>query len=223
MSEGTYPSSLDDARRQLRARQGLGARYDSPNAPARELSWARLGAAYFARKLNELSDADLDAPSLVAGWSRRHVISRVGYQARALARLVEAARTGIPTRPYEELEQRSWEIEDGATLPARALRYLYDHAQIHLDVEWRDLDAQGWDRITTSDGIPPIVARETPWMRAQLIWLSAVDLDNGGSFADLPRDLHARLVEIYGQGGSAASLSGNAPAIARLHQVSQVP
>jgi maleylpyruvate isomerase len=60
----------EEARALLRERQGAGARYDSPIAPARDLLWARRGTAYFARKLNELSDSELDAPSRVAGWSR---------------------------------------------------------------------------------------------------------------------------------------------------------
>ncbi|MGB0411134.1 MAG: maleylpyruvate isomerase N-terminal domain-containing protein, partial [Pikeienuella sp.] len=74
------------AREALRARQGKGARYDAPNAPHDDLLLARRGAAYFARKLAELNDADLNAPSLRAGWSRRHLIAHTGYHARAFAR-----------------------------------------------------------------------------------------------------------------------------------------
>jgi maleylpyruvate isomerase len=58
---------------------------------------ARRGTAFFARKLSELSYDGLDAPSLLPGWSRRHVIAHVGYNARAVARLVEWASTGVET------------------------------------------------------------------------------------------------------------------------------
>jgi maleylpyruvate isomerase len=58
---------------------------------------ARRGTAFFARKLSELPYDDLDADSLLPGWSRRHVIAHVGYNARAVARLVEWASTGVET------------------------------------------------------------------------------------------------------------------------------
>lgn len=50
------------AREALKARQGKGARYDAPNAPAEDLLLARRGTAHFARKLMELPDAELYAP-----------------------------------------------------------------------------------------------------------------------------------------------------------------
>jgi maleylpyruvate isomerase len=189
--------SLDDARAQLRARQGLGARYDAPNAPARELDWARRGTAYFSRKLNELTDDALWRPSRVTGWTRRHVAACVGYHARALTRVTEAARTRTRVALFDTPTQRDEEIADGATLPAGALRHLVAHAQVHLNVEWRDLSDEDWDRRLSGDGPP--CARDTPWLRAKEIWLRAVDLGNGGAFSDFPQDfLRALLAEKLG-------------------------
>ncbi len=73
----------------LRLRQGRGARYDAPVAPTHDLLLARRGTAYFARKLNELSDAQLDGSSLCRGRARRHVVAHVAYHARSLAQLIE--------------------------------------------------------------------------------------------------------------------------------------
>ena len=39
------------------------------------------------------------------GWSRRHVVAHVGYNARALTRLVEWAKTGIETPMYASADQ----------------------------------------------------------------------------------------------------------------------
>jgi maleylpyruvate isomerase len=179
----------DSARAALRERLGAGARYDSAAAPARELLWARRGTAYFARKLNELRDDELDAPSLVPGWTRRHLIAHVGYNARALCRLVEWARIGVEMPMYASAEERLAEIELGATLPPRALRNLFDHAAVHLSVEWRDLTDHGWDvPVRTLEG-RAVPARETAWIRSREVWVHAVDLDNGGSFLDFPPDL----------------------------------
>jgi len=191
----TRPSSLDAAREALRARQGLGARYDAPNAPARELGWARLGAAYFARKLNELTDDALPEPSLVPGSTRQHVAAGLGYHARALTRLTERARTGADLHMFAEPGQRDAEIEDGATLPPGALRYLVTHAEIHLNVEWRDLSLEDWDRPLIGFEDEPATIRETPWLRACEVWLQSINLGNGGTLRAAPRDFVQAIAE----------------------------
>jgi maleylpyruvate isomerase len=190
MAGPAHPADPEEAARAaLHERLGAGARYDAAAAPAREIGWARRGTAYFARKLNELGDHNLDAPSLVPGWSRRHVVAHVGYNARALARLVEWARTGEETPMYPSEGARAAEIALGATLPPRALRNLFHHAEVHLNVEWRDLSDADWDaKVRLLDG-RRIGVRETAWIRAREVWVHAVDLDNGGSFLDFPPEV----------------------------------
>ncbi|MEF0865191.1 maleylpyruvate isomerase N-terminal domain-containing protein [Rhizobium sp. BR 318] len=173
----------------LRDRQGQGARYDAPTAPVHHLLLARRGTAYFARKLNEMTDAEFDAPSLVTGWRRRHVVANIGYQARKLARLVEAARKGASVECLTEPENINEDIEFGATLPVHALRYLFQHSQVHLNVEWRDLTDAGWETHVRSlaGELTPIAS--TPWMRAREIWLQAINLDWGGNVQEIPDEL----------------------------------
>ncbi|MCO4253681.1 maleylpyruvate isomerase family mycothiol-dependent enzyme [Pseudarthrobacter cellobiosi] len=156
---------------------------------------ARRGTAFFARKLNELSDADLDGDSLLPGWTRRHLVAHVGYNARAIARLIEWAATGVETPMYASPEARNHEIEFGATLPPIALRHLFDHSAVHLNVEWRDLPAEAWHhKVKTAQGrIVP--AEETVWMRTREVWTHAVDLDNGATFADIPATVLERLLQ----------------------------
>ncbi|WP_457967335.1 maleylpyruvate isomerase family mycothiol-dependent enzyme [Arthrobacter sp. D1-29] len=156
---------------------------------------ARRGTAFFARKLNELSDADLDGPSLLPGWTRRHLTAHIGYNARALARLIEWAATGIETPMYASPEARNQEIAFGATLSPIALRNLFDHSAVHLNVEWRDLPADAWHhKVKTAQGrIVP--ASETVWMRTREVWIHAVDLDNGATFADIPEPVLTRLLK----------------------------
>lgn len=188
-------ATLEQARATLRERQGEGARYDAPEAPAETLGWARLGTAYFARLLNNLADTDLCQPSLVPGWSRSHVVAQVGYQARALTRLTEWAASGTPQAMYSSEAARLEEVENGSTLPTRALRGLFRHAAVHLDVEWRDLSGTAWDaELRLPDG-RRILARDTGWIRAREIWMRAVDLDAGGSFLDMPAALIDRLLD----------------------------
>ncbi|GEK18275.1 maleylpyruvate isomerase family mycothiol-dependent enzyme [Cellulomonas persica] len=150
---------------------------------------ARRGQAYFSRKLNELANDELDAPSLVPGWTRRHVVAHVGLNARALTRLTEWAATGVETPMYASREERDAEIEYGATQPARALRNLSAHAAVHLNVEWRDLSDEAWRaQVRTAQG-RVVPASETVWMRTREVWVHAVDLDNGASFRQFPAEL----------------------------------
>ncbi|KAA0913963.1 maleylpyruvate isomerase family mycothiol-dependent enzyme [Aquicoccus porphyridii] len=181
------------ARDALRARQGGGARYDAETAPHDDLLLARRGTAYFARKLNELNDADLYGPSLRNGWTRAHLVAHVSYHARLLARLIEGARTGIAQPLYPSTEARDAEITLAATLPPRALRNLFRHAEVHLNVEWRDLEDADWDAALLLPDGTAITARETPMLRAKEVWQAAIGLDNGGRPEDIPRPVRARL------------------------------
>ena len=187
--------TLENSRKFLRELQGAGARWDSSSAPARELDWARRGTAYFARILNDLTDAELDKPSLAQGWSRHHVDAHVGYHARALTRLTEMAAGNPANLMYSSEAERLAEIEQGATLPSHALRGLFRHSSVHLDVEWRDLTAEAWDVPLHLSDDRPCTARDTPMMRAQEVWLRSADLDAGGSLVDMPPDMLDHLLE----------------------------
>lgn len=181
--------ALSRARADLHTRQGTGARYDAASAPASDLSMARLGMAYFARKLNELNDAALWQRSLRPGYTRRRVIADVALQARAIAQAIEVA-TSQPTHEHADTGQAALDLAE--TLPAQALRNLVAHADVHVNVVWRDLTDAQWDvpvfGIRGADR-----ARETVAAQTRAVWFGALDLGNGGS----PRDLPAALAHEY--------------------------
>ncbi|GAA3691542.1 mycothiol-dependent maleylpyruvate isomerase NagL [Arthrobacter ginkgonis] len=159
-----------------------------------ELLTVRRGTAFFGRKLNELTDDQLREPSLLPGWSRAHAVAHIGYNARALTRLIEWANTGVETPMYSSPDARNQEIDAGATLPARALRHLHEHAAITLDVSWRDTPPDAWGQpVKTAQG-RTVPAAETVWMRTREIWVHAVDLDNGARFSDIPDHVNERLL-----------------------------
>ncbi|MBD5787609.1 maleylpyruvate isomerase N-terminal domain-containing protein [Cellulosimicrobium terreum] len=153
-----------------------------------DLLLARRGTAFFSRKLGELSEAELSAPSAVPGWSRRHVVAQVGYRARALAQLLEVVRTGRQLPDEEVVAAPSARVAYGATLPSAALRNLHAHAAVHLSVEWRDLQPERWSVVGTVDGARTEVA-ETPALRAREVWGAALDLGNGARVDDLPPEI----------------------------------
>ena len=160
---------------------------------------ARRGTAYFAQRLAELSDNDFDGDTLLPGWSRRHLVAHVGYNAAALCRLMDWAATGVETPMYESVEQRSREIAEGATLDPAALRNLFDHTVARLDEKWRNLPESAWSaQVRTAQG-RLVPASETAWMRTREVWIHAVDLANGGRFDDFPAVvLDSLLADIVG-------------------------
>ncbi|HEV7168302.1 MAG TPA: maleylpyruvate isomerase family mycothiol-dependent enzyme [Micrococcaceae bacterium] len=172
------------------------ARHDLTTDPQLQagLLQARRGTAFFARKLNELTDAQLDGGSLLSGWTRRHVVAHVGYNARAISRLVEWAHTGVETPMYPSVEVRDHEIDFGATLSPIALRNLFDHSAVHLSVEWRDLPDDAWSHLVKTIQGRQVPVSETIWMRSREVWVHAVDLANGASFTDIPADVLERLL-----------------------------
>ncbi|MFI2297169.1 maleylpyruvate isomerase N-terminal domain-containing protein [Isoptericola sp. NPDC019571] len=151
-----------------------------------DLLLARRGTAYFSRKLRELTDAELAGASRVPGWSRAHVVAHVGYHARALARVIEGVRAGHSVPMYDSDAARDDEIEFGATLPGVALRNLHEHAAVHLNVEWRDLEPERWTDTASLDARQDVPVSATPWLRAREVWLGAVDLAAGATLDDLP-------------------------------------
>ncbi|MFE5407602.1 maleylpyruvate isomerase N-terminal domain-containing protein [Microbacterium sp. NPDC056569] len=177
------------------------ARTDNVRDPARaeELLLARRGQAFWARALNDLRDAEIDAPSRLPGWTRRHLIAHVGLNARGLARLVESARTGEKLPMYASPAQRDDEIAFAATLPVEALRNLAAHAAVHLNVEWRDLPAARWSApVLLLDGTQVPVSH-TVRMRAREVWHHAIDLDSGASPADMPEALASLIGTDHGR------------------------
>lgn len=183
------PDPQDIERTRLRERQGAGARYDAPQAPAQDLLLARRGTAYFARQLNWLADADLGAPSTVAGQTRRHVVAEVAFQARRIARLVEAARKGLDRETLSEPDAQIEDMELAVSLPAHALRHLFKHSEVHLNVEWRDLSDSGWSRRVRSLDGEDVGVSATPLMRARTIWAAALRLGGRGRLDDLPLEV----------------------------------
>jgi maleylpyruvate isomerase len=180
--------SLDEARGELRARQGAGARYDAASASARELDWARRGTAYFTRLLNGLDEGQLDDASEIAGVPRRRIVAYIGLEGRLLAELVGRAALPQPEAsagPIPGVDA----LRSAVSLPTHALRNLFNHSAVHLDVEWRDLDEAQWQASVKCPTGENVVIAQTPLLRAISIWQAAGRLRVGARSGDVPIEL----------------------------------
>ena len=95
-------------------------------------------------------------------------------------------RLGLEVETIVEPELFLEDIELAATLPAHALRYLFRHSEVHLNVEWRDLPDEGWTRTVRSLDGRFVRIDATPLMRAREIWKAAATLDGSRRSSDIP-------------------------------------
>lgn len=160
----------------------------------RSRAWMEQGTALFLDRATALGNNELDAPTKLPGWSRRHLLAHVGFNARALQRLVQWASTGERNPMYASSEQRSAEIRDGAGWDAARLRDFVTASAAGLVKDLDELDAARWEtEVVTAQG-RTVTAREIPWMRTREVAIHAVDLGNGATFANLPDDLNEAIV-----------------------------
>jgi maleylpyruvate isomerase len=156
--------------------------------------WMDHGTKLFLAAVDRLDDAAFDRPTALPGWTRKHVIAHVHYNAQALRRLVGWARTGAESRMYASPEQRAAEIGQGAQLSAAQLRLMVNQSASALAADLDALPEPAWSHeVVTAQG-RTVPASEIPWMRTREVAVHAIDLDAGVGFVDLPDDLNAALV-----------------------------
>jgi maleylpyruvate isomerase len=166
---------------------------DSPEIQAPEqalldlrLQWMDEGTRRFDAVVRRLRDDELSGPSALPSWTRGHVVAHVARNADALDNLVTWARSGVETPMYATSEQRADDIEAGAHRSAEALRMDLEEAERRFSSAVASLPLdRWWTEVRTQTG-RVISAAEIPWMRCREVWVHAVDLDAGATFADLP-------------------------------------
>jgi len=162
--------------------------------PEMELNWMDDGFQYLVGQLSKLDDEALGEPSALPGWTRKHVMSHLGFNARAVGRLVRWARTGQVTPMYPNPTVRAQEIDEGARWTAQRLREFIRTEQKSLAEALGALDDPSWSaEVITGQG-RTVAATELPWIRTRELWIHAVDLNAGGDFADFPAGIIDRLV-----------------------------
>jgi maleylpyruvate isomerase len=158
------------------------------------LAWAGDGAAHLRGLMTRMGDDAFAAPSALPGWSRAHVLTHVARSADGMVNLLTWARTGVPTPAYASLEQRSADIDAGAARRPAEIRDDVVASSDRLAQVVRKMPREAWSaRVKNVQG-REIPASDIAWMRAREIWIHAVDLDVGASFADLPAPMLAELL-----------------------------
>jgi maleylpyruvate isomerase len=173
--------------------------------------WTNTGTDLFLGQLDTLAADEWDRPTALAGWTLRHLVAHVHYNAQALQRLVSWAATGEENRMYASIGQRAAEIEQGALATPQTLMKLVTESAAELEMALNALSATAWSaEVVTAQG-RTVPATIIPWLRAREVMIHSVDLGTGIRFEDLPGDfVAALLVDVAKKRGS----SPEAPALA---------
>jgi maleylpyruvate isomerase len=167
----------------------------TPGTASTSHVWMRQGTDAFLSAVADLSNDELAEPSALPGWTRRHVLAHVGYNARALRRLAAWARTGDPQPMYGSADQRAAEIAEGAMWDGARLRAFVRDTAADLDADLDALDDRQWaTQVVTAQG-RTVPATEIPWLRTREVAIHAVDLRSSASFDALPVDLLEAIIE----------------------------
>ncbi|ANY05220.1 maleylpyruvate isomerase family mycothiol-dependent enzyme [Pseudonocardia sp. HH130630-07] len=165
-----------------------------PPPTADSLAWAADGQAHLRGLMTRMGDEAFGAPSLLPGWTRAHVLTHVARNADAMVNLLHWARTGERTPAYSSPGQRDADIADGARRGPDEIRADVVASSDRLADAVRATPQKSWStRVLTSRG-DEVEAMAVPWLRAREVWVHAVDLDVGASFADLPVPMRTVLV-----------------------------
>jgi maleylpyruvate isomerase len=163
-------------------------------AYSRHLDWMTGGYGYFWTRFARISDDELSAPSALPGWTRRHLLSHVGHNARAVRNLAQWAATGQTIPMYATPTARGNEIAAGASWEPKRLRSFIETEQSALAAALQQLDnEQLATEVVTAQG-RHVPAAVLPWLRTRELWIHAVDLDQGADFSDFPQPLLDELI-----------------------------
>ncbi|MDL2078245.1 maleylpyruvate isomerase N-terminal domain-containing protein [Streptomyces sp. GXMU-J15] len=158
-------------------------------------AWARTGTELLLDAVAGLDEKDFAAPSVLPGWTRKHLVAHAAANADALGNLVHWAATGERTPMYASAQERAEGIAKGPMLSAGELRaWLTDSAR-KLTAGLDALSDEQWrSEVVTAQG-RTVPATEIPWLRAREVCVHAVDLGTGVvTFADLPKGFLVALV-----------------------------
>lgn len=172
-------------------------------------AWSAEGTKLLIDAITGLSESAYDEPSLLPGWTRKHLVAHVAANADALCNLVHWATTGEQTPMYKTPQERAAGINRGPRMSAVELDGWIRDSAGRLDAGLDHLDDEQWSTtIVTAQG-RSVPASEIPWMRSREVCVHAVDLDLGVNFADLsPAFLSALSSDVIAKRGQVPDVDG---------------
>lgn len=132
-----------------------------------------------------LDDAAIAEPSLLAGWTRGHVLAHLARNADALGNLLTWARTDVRTPMYASAQAREDDIERGAARPLTAHLADLEESAARFDAAMEALpEARRGFEVEMRNGVVERADR-LPMRRLTEVELHHVDLGVGHTVEQL--------------------------------------
>ncbi|MDQ4051236.1 MAG: maleylpyruvate isomerase family mycothiol-dependent enzyme [Actinomycetota bacterium] len=148
------------------------------------------------RTVDDMSDEDFAAASLLPDWSRAHVVAHLTLNAEGLAGALTGITRGRSVPMYASPEERDDDIAELATAPPRILRTRLLGATSEFAAAMEAVPADAWGtHIERTPGGPTFVAGAVPGMREREVEIHHADLALAYSPSDWPPAFTERLLE----------------------------
>ncbi|HEX2419336.1 MAG TPA: maleylpyruvate isomerase family mycothiol-dependent enzyme, partial [Micromonosporaceae bacterium] len=175
--------------------------------PHSVLAEVSLATKRLVASCQNLTDADVKAPSLLPGWSRGHVLAHISRHADSMVNLLTWARTGVVTPMYPHRQARAEGIEAGAPRPLAEQIADLEASTRRFEEAAASLPETAWDAEVRGGG-GQMAAREVPFIRLREVEVHHVDLDAGYTPGQWPTRFSDRLLaEVADDFGRRAGLS----------------
>lgn len=148
--------------------------------------------ARFSASVSELDAAELEAPSLLAGWSRRTIAAHLAFVATAYQRMTVDVLAGRHAKTYPgggAERERSLRSLDHL-LPAEVCERLR-RASADLLAQWRGIDRLGWGRSLNGEPVGQMALSRLIALRSTELEVHHVDLGTGYTIGSWPADFVA--------------------------------
>jgi len=155
--------------------------------PDADIALLRESTARLASTARRYGEADIEAPSLLPGWTAAHILTHLARNADSHSRRLEAAAKGELVPQYEGGPAgRRADIEQGARRPAHQILEDLLQACERLDSVIASTPEQVWDDGQVLVFSEPAPAWQLPFSRAFEVEVHLVDLGTGYEPADWP-------------------------------------
>jgi len=143
-----------------------------------------------------LTEADVRRPSLLAGWSRAHVLSHLASNAEGGSRLLEGVESGVPGWEYLDLDSRTADIEEGSHAPAEMLVSRLEMTTQRFDNACAAVSPGQWSTPVTWTTGHRNAASEVVTLRLFEVEIHHVDLAAGRTIDDWPDELTSTVFKV---------------------------
>lgn len=166
-----------------------------PGELQHDLDFRAQAEGFYDSALQRLATADIDAPSLLPGWTRRRIVIHMAASAHVFMRMLDQAtpcRRGCAAGPCHA---NDFEIEaELIGTPAPQLLRRSAETREALNLALLGVANYTWPMRVSEGEFHDVAVSTVPWMRARECFVHSLDLNVGLTLDDLPEAVVDRLL-----------------------------